>query len=175
MNTPKLRLIFICFSLISFSLPAFAGGYARLGALYLSSESGPEGSTTEGSRTLIDLGAGYVWSQGLTLGVLYGIEKEKSGSSSSDRTALGPTVGWISNPGNGVYILATYFVSVEKENYKGTGYQADLGYKFAMGKIALAPQISYRHIAYDELNGNKLATKIIDGNIDPYFVLWIEF
>ncbi|NJL25607.1 MAG: hypothetical protein HC902_10820 [Calothrix sp. SM1_5_4] len=86
--------------------PAFAAGYFRLSGIYSSEETG-QGTTTKSSRTLLDLGAGYTWSSGFTLGGLYGTEKRESGDSSTDRTSLGPTIGYLQK-GGGFFALGTY-------------------------------------------------------------------
>lgn len=49
----------------------------------------------------MDIGAGHIWSNGFTLGLLYGTEKIESGGASLDRKAYGPTVGWVTSQSNG--------------------------------------------------------------------------
>lgn len=158
------------------SLSAVADGYLKLGAMYM---MGAEGSDemNETSRTLLDLGAGYVWPKGWTLGALYGIEKRKYGEGTTDleRTSYGPTVGWITRDSDGPYILGSYFLKSERNDYEGTGYQVDLGYKFDLSKVALAMQVSYKGFEYTKSNGNSINPPYKEKYLDPYFVLMIEF
>lgn len=159
-------------TILLFSFTAQAAGYMRLGGSYSSEESGSQGSTSNQSRTLLDVGAGYIWPAGWTLGALYATEKEKNETSSTDRTGIGPTVGFI---GQSPYILATYFLQLDREEMEGKGFQIDLGYRFSVGKISFAPQLTYFDVAYDENNGASMDPKYIEKKIDPYFVLWFEF
>lgn len=156
-------------------LPAFADGYLRLQGMYLSSETGTE-PKTKTTRTLIDLGAGWVSSNGWTLGALYATEKMKFDSHTSNRTSMGPTIGWVTRREAGPYILGTYFVTSEfDDGFEGTGYQFDLGYKFSIRRISLALQLSYRAFEYDEYDGNSVSPAYTDKRIDPYFALWFDF
>lgn len=165
--------IFLVASL--YASTSFAEGYFRLGGVYLMDESGDEGDTSDSTRTLLDIGGGYISPKGWTIGALYGTEKLEVSGSSVDRTAMGPTVGWISRRESGPYILGTYFLSVERDTLKGKGYQVDIGYKFALRRISFAPQLSYRSLTYDEISGQSLTPKYLEKKIDPYFVLLFEF
>lgn len=171
--TKILAFIFIGFALL-FSESAMAGGYFRLGGMYIAEQNGLEGSTSEVTRTLWDIGGGYVGAQGWTVGLLYGTEKINSGSG-FDRSSFGPTVGWATKKNDGVYVMGTYFLSPTMSGgFKGKGYQLDFGYKFMIRNISFAPQISKKHFAYDEQNGNKINPNYIDDRIDPYFVVWVD-
>lgn len=164
-------LVLVCLSPLS----AFASGFVKAAGVYLSEESG-QGTLTKGTRTLIDIGGGYVSQQGWTFGALYGMEKRKSGDTSTDRTSMGPSVGWITRKESGAYVIGTYFISSElSPNYKGSGYQFDLGYKFSVGKVALAMQISYKHFEYNKAGSASLEPALVNNHIDPYFALLIEF
>lgn len=156
---------------------SFADGYLRLGGMYLSSTEGYDGGgDTKTTRTLMDLGAGYIWPAGWTVGGLYSTETIKSGGLSMERKSMGPTVGWISQKQSGFYVLATYILKAEKDpEFEGTGYQGDFGYKFNIGRLSFAPQLTYRHLNFDKYAGNTLNPKYTETKIDPYFVLWFEF
>lgn len=166
------------FCLITVSLttaPAFADGFAKLAAVYLASSSGTGASKSESSRTMFEINAAYVMPKGWAFGALYASESEKNGSTSASRTSMGPTIGWITRKENGAYIMAHYLFQSEYEQYKGDGYQADLGYKFSVRKMAIGLQFSYKSYTYKELSGSKLATPLQQTKIDPYFAILLEF
>ncbi len=154
------------------STSASAEGYFRLGALYWSEEVGDP--AVKSSRTLLDLGGGYIWPSGLTLGGLYGTEKRKAGDSSWDRLSYGPTLGWMQK-GEGFYILGTYFFKSEYEDYEGTGIEADLGYRFKISSVGVGLQFAYKQFEYTKLNGASVSPAYKQTYIDPYFTFWFEF
>lgn len=159
-----------------FSNQIFATGFLKLSGSYQSSESGSEGATNESSVTRLDLNAGVITQKGWVLGAMYGTDKYKSDGSTLDRTGIGPTLGWVSRKEMGPYILATYFLSLERsDDYEGKGFQVDLGYRFALRKVSISPQISYKDFTYDKVGGATLSPNFIDKRIDPYIALWIEF
>jgi len=154
----------------------FAGGYTRFSFMYLTEKIGVEGSAVETSRTLIDLGAGHLFNNGFTLGGMYGSEKYDQSTQTSSRTGIGPTIGYMKNKSSGFFFLGTYFVNPTMTGgYKGTGTQLDVGYRFALDKISIAPQFSKKSFKYDEANGVEQNPPLIDDRIDPYFVVWISF
>lgn len=155
-----------------FSTSVFADGYVRLDALYLSQESGTA-TTSKTSRTLLDIGGGYAWPSGFTLGALYGTEKIKNDSSSSDRTSVGPTIGWYQKD-QGPFILGTYFFTSELDDYKGSGYEVDLGYKFKVSAFSIGLQLSYKHFSYDKNGSASVNPAYVQNYIDPYFAFWFE-
>lgn len=163
---------------VSFLLPinAFAGGYTRIAVMYLTDKIGPEGSAVETSRTLIDFGAGHLFSNGFTLGGMYGSEKYDQSTQTLSRTGIGPTIGYMKSKSQGFFFLGTYFFNPSRTGgYKGTGTQLDVGYRFALDKISIAPQFSKKTFKYNEVNGIDLDPAEIDDRIDPYFVIWIDF
>ena len=87
----KIAKLAILFAALSSPPVVFADGFAKLAAIYLSSESDNGGSKSESTRTLLDLNAGYVWPKGTTAGLLYSTEKLSSGGSSSSRNSYGPS------------------------------------------------------------------------------------
>lgn len=153
-----------------------AAGYVRIGTMYMSDSSGTEGATTNTSRTMIDLGAGKIYGNGFTLGGMYGSEKYDNGTSTANRTGIGPTVGYAKNKAAGFFILGTYFINPTLTGgYKGNGYQIDIGYRFALDSISIAPQFSKKSFTYDEQSGQTLSPAYVEDRIDPYFVVWIPF
>lgn len=156
-------------------LKTFASGYTRLALMYMSENSG-QGSTAQTSRTLIDFGAGKIWGNGFTLGGMYGSEKNELATQSLNRTGLGPTIGWMKSKSQGFYILATYFVNPTMTGgYKGNGHQIDIGYRFMLDKVSIAPQLSQKHFSYDEVNGTPISPPYEENRVDPYFSVWIDF
>lgn len=167
-----LTVLWLCFS----SARVLADGYFKFDGMYTFSKTKDGGGSSESTETLMNFGAGYISQKGWVIGGLYATEKVKSGGQTVDRTSMGPTVGWISRRENGFFILGTYFISSEFGNgYEGSGYEIDLGYKFKIRKVALAPQLSYKNFEYGELNGAKISPPDQLTKLDPYFVLLIEF
>ena len=165
-------------SIVLFLLPTttLAGGYARVGLMYLTEMQGTEGSATEQSRTLIDFGAGHVFSNGFTLGGMYGSEKYEQSTSSFNRSGIGPTIGYMKSKSQGFYFLGTYFFNPQATGgLKGTGTQLDIGYRFALDKVSIAPQFSKKSFKYTKMNDAELNPPVVDDRIDPYFVVWISF
>lgn len=166
----------IPFFLLAFPLTSFAGGYTRLGLMYLSEKYGTEGSATETSRTLIDFGAGHFFSNGFTLGGMYGSEKNEQATQSLNRTGIGPTIGYMKSKSKGFYFLGTYFINPSATGgLKGNGTQIDIGYRFELDKVSIAPQFSKKSFKYTKMNGADLNPATVDDRIDPYFVVWIAF
>lgn len=163
----------VLLSVVVSGSPAFAAGYFRLNALYLSEET-QQSSSSKTTRTLLDLGAGYTWPSGLTLGGLYGTEKRKSDSSSTDRTSYGPTIGYMQS-GEGFFLLGTYFLMSDYEQLDGTGYEVDAGYRFKVSSVGVGLQIAYKHFEYNKSNGASFSPTIKQNYIDPYFAIWLEF
>lgn len=168
----KIKLLVL--SLVLFAQNALADGYLRAQPMYLSQGSGSGEITTRTSRTLVDVGGGFVHSAGWTLGVLYATEAQQStGSATSNRASFGPTLGWMKGGGEGPYVLATYFMSSTLDSYKGTGYEVDLGYAFPLGKFSLGVQMSYKRFKYTESGGSSLALAYEQEYVDPYFVVFV--
>lgn len=163
---------------VSLLLPfdAFAGGYTRIAVMYLTEKRGIEGATAETSRTLIDFGAGHLFSSGLTLGGMYGSEKYDQSTQTLSRTGIGPTIGYMKSKTQGFFFLGTYFFNPSMTGgYKGTGTQLDVGYRFQLDKISIAPQLSKKSFKFTEVDGFALDPAFVDDRIDPYFVIWIDF
>ena len=153
-----------------------AAGYSRLALMYLSEKEGSEGSAVETSRTLIDFGAGHLFGNGFTLGGMYGSEKNETATQSLNRTGIGPTIGYMKSKSQGFYFLGTYFINPSATGgLKGTGTQLDIGYRFQLDKISIAPQFSKKSFKYTKMNDTELNPATVDDRIDPYFVVWIDF
>lgn len=168
------KAIIFMFSLF-ISQNSFAGGYVRISTMYMSSGSSQD-SSTETSRTLIDFGAGHLFANGFTLGGMYGSEKVNYGTSTADLTGIGPTFGYMTSKSKGFYGLATYFLNPTLTGgYKGNGYQLDIGFRFELEKVSIAPQLSKKHFSFDEVNGAPISPPNEVDRIDPYFVVWISY
>lgn len=171
MSVKNLLLAF----LVLLPLKTFASGYTRLSLMYMSENRG-FGSTANTSRTLIDFGAGKIWGNGFTLGGMYGSEKNEYATESLNRTGLGPTIGWMKSKSQGFYILATYFINPTMTGgYKGSGHQIDMGYRFMLDKVSIAPQLSQKSFEFDEINGTPMNPAYQENRVDPYFAVWIDF
>jgi hypothetical protein len=168
------KISFIILSIL-ISRITFAAGYVRIDTMYMSESSG-QGTSTDISRTLIDFGAGHLFANGFTLGGMYGSEKINANTYTLDRTGIGPTIGYMTSKSKGFYGLATYFFNPTLTGgYKGTGYQLDLGFRFELEKVSIAPQLSKKHFSYDEVNGTPITPPYEEDRIDPYFVIWISY
>lgn len=157
----------------SFSTPVFAAGHVRLNALYWSQETG-QTTQTKTTRTLLDIGAGYSWPSGLMVGGLYGTEKLKSDDNSTDRTSFGPSIGFVVKD-TGPFIIGTYFIESEYEDFKGKGYEVDLGYKFKVSAFSLGLMLAYKKFEYDKNGSTTVSPPLTSTHIDPYFSFWFEF
>lgn len=154
---------------------AHADGYFKAGLMYMNDKSGSEGTPGDTTRTMMDFGAGYHDPKGWVLGALYSSDKISSGGASADRTAMGPTVGWMTTKDNGPFIMATYFYTATYSPMTGSGYKLDFGYKFMIGKVGLGAQLSKTTITYDKTNDTAMSPKYIEDKLDPFFVMIITF
>lgn len=169
-DLPKLNSVvaLFVFSVLLAPRAAQADAYFRLGAMYLSTSVEQGGSSSDSSRLLIDVGAGYVNPKGWTVGGLYSTE-----SSDAEPQAYGVTAGWITRKEMGFYTLGTYFVSSKSNGYEsGWGYQADLGYRITLRKLTIAPQISYKSHTYDIMGSEETVTI---SHVDPMLVVFFDF
>jgi hypothetical protein len=157
------------------SASAFADGYFKAGLLYQSDKSGSEGSSGGSTRQVMDFAAGYLDPKGWMYGVLYSSDNYSSGGNSANRTAMGPSIGWMSPKDNGPYMAATYFYTATLSPMTGSGFQLDLGYKFAVRRVAFGAQLSKKQITFDKANGNAMSPKYIEDKLDPYVVMVVTF
>lgn len=162
--------------LFLFPLKTLAAGYTTLQFMYISEDRGVEGSSQQVSRTLIDFGVGKIWGNGFTLGIKYGSEQNEYPGGSMNRTGLGASAGWMKSKSQGFYIMGTYYINPSLSGgYKGKGTQADIGYRFALDKVSIGPQLSQKNFVYDEVDGMSISPAYKDSRVDPYFTVWIDF
>lgn len=173
----RVHIIFAMILGLAWSYRAEASGFVHLGAMYMTESVGSGSSTSDAERTLLDVGGGYISPKGWVAGFMYGTEKYERTGSDSNRTSIGPTLGWVSRKDNGPYVLGSYFLTLKMSpgDYKGNGTQFDIGYKFQIDRVAFAAQISKKNFTYTEGNGANLNPNFVDNKLDPYFVVWIEF
>lgn len=147
---------------------------------YLTSktESVTGGVTTSGesSTSIYDLSFGSAMSSGLYIGALYSTRSDKSGSTTTTGSAMGPSIGFIGD--SGFNIIATYILSSTDGDYKkGSGYQIDLGWRsFLSSSFYLGTKLSVRSIKYTENTTLSSAFDSITFNTTtPYVVLGFGF
>jgi len=173
--TNKIIFSFIVAFLTSTS--AFADGYFKAGLLYSSDKSGTEGSAGDTTRNVMEFAVGYLNPKGVAYGVLHSTDKTTFGGGSIERTAMGPSIGWVSPKDNGPFVMATYFYSAKYNtgNMTGTGFGLDFGYKFSVRKVSFGAQLSKKQITYDKADGNPMEPKYIEDKLDPSFIMLITF
>jgi hypothetical protein len=169
------KLIFPPLMLAFFSLNSHAGVLLKPSFLYQSSSSG-QATKSNQTRTILDATLTWVSQKGWLVGGMYASDKTSYDGGSSDLTAMGPSVGWLSRKESGPYIVATYFYEAKlTTNLKGTGYGADLGYKFDIRKLSLGIQMSYRHYDFTKAGTATLSPAYTKQTIDPEIALLFEF
>jgi hypothetical protein len=150
-------------------------------------------SKENNSRQLIDVGFGFIFEKGLTVGGIYATEKRTtetttvSGASSTvttDRTSLGAGVGWSSPKEMGPFVMAYYFPqstyvnTTTSYNYSGSGYQLDLGVRFKMKHVYFGLQLSYKFFEYKEYTvattKQSLSDPLKHTNVDPYISVFFQ-
>jgi hypothetical protein len=58
---------------------------------------------------------------------------------------------------------------------EGSGFGLDVGYKFAIRRLALGFQLSKRTITYDKASGAAMSPKYVEDKLDPEFVMIVTF
>lgn len=169
------KLIFTFLVAFLTTTSAFADGYFKGALLYQNDKSGTEGAQGSTTRQVIDIAAGYLDPKGWMYGLLYAMDSSSAGGGSLNRTAMGPSIGWMSMKDNGPYIMATYFYTAKMDPMEGTGFGLDVGYKFAVRRIAFGFQLSKRTITYDKANGAAMSPKYVEDKLDPAFVMLVTF
>lgn len=167
----------LLFVAILCALPAISGADVLLkpSFLYQSTSSGQTTKSNQ-TRTILDATLTWISQKGWLVGGMYASDKTSYDGGSSDITAMGPSVGWLTRKENGAYILATYFYDAKMTtNFKGTGYGADLGYKFDIRKVSLGIQISYRHYDFTKAGTATLSPAYTKQTIDPEIALLFQF
>lgn len=169
---------------------AEAGAYIKPQVMYLIDGEEENGTTTTTTRQLIDLGAGYLTTDGIAIGGLYATEKTQiktEGASSSvtdkSRTSLGGGLGYFMQGNVAPYIMADYLFSSEyiesSTTYTGTGYLVDLGVRFSVGSLFLGMQLTYKKFEYKESRSGSTTTSLSQPLkhtfLDPYFAFMFQF
>jgi hypothetical protein len=172
------------FALILGSFPrvssAEQSGFAFSPALFYFSYTTESATRTTTTFSFIDIRVGYQMTSGFYLGGLYTTDSIKTETPTSTTigsiTAYGPQIGYSAG---GWYVLGAYHVKSEYQVdettiYRaGSGYQVDVGYRFANGTWSFAPQMGYRFLEYSEdKNGNSLTNKYKRTDIVPSFTFW---
>lgn len=125
--------------------------------------------SSTGTRMIYDIMADYRFAGGgWVTGATYQSDAQ-GGDTSTSRTSYGANAGWMDRKEFGLYLIGTYYISSNYTDFSGgSGYQADLGYKFTPKKTAFSMQFSYKHYSYTQPTHT-------DTYIDPYFALIFEF
>jgi hypothetical protein len=130
----------------------------------ISEEQTPAAATTiKSTNTSLDLNLGYVMSNGLYLGFLYGMDTVSSTSggvtTTPTLTGFGPSVGYMAPSGwfvTGSYILSASYEKINAAGAKwtkGTGFQGDVGYQMNLaGAFSLGVLMTYRSASFTNFN-----------------------
>jgi hypothetical protein len=177
-----MRTLFCVFALTLGSL-VHADGLARVDVGYTSSEIQSGSSTSKDTRQIIEIGGGYLTQKRWLILGQYAQETVNSSSggstTTSTRTSYGPGFGWVSNRDVGAYIDAIYYFSSQYAEQgttlKGSGYQADLGLKIVLSKMAVLAGFSYAHFDYNKTNTGTLSPAIKHTVLAPRLGLQFEF
>lgn len=186
MRAIQFILSFLIF-LLSFMKTAVAqqSGFALRPAVMYYSTVTEDGGKSGQTNQLIDITLGYINDSGIFFGGTYHTPTITLHSTNSDtkinRTSYGISVGYI---GDGPYILGTYYLSAKEDvsgtvYTGGTHYQVDFGYRFRMGSIDIAPQLTWFNFEFTsrEVGGTttSLATARRHYGLAPMVALWIMF
>lgn len=151
---------------------------------YYSDTQKSGGNKSERSATTIDLRLGYVLSQGIYLGALYGMMNEKSGATDWKTSGFGPTLGYVNS---GFSALLTYHLLMADWDLGGTpntkytegkGFQFDISYAFPLASnFSMGPSLTYKSIKYDkvESGGAKTSSDMTRTWIAPTVNIWFTF
>lgn len=169
----KIILSFMAVFFVSTS--AMADIYLKGAFLYQNDKSGNDGTSNSLSRTVMDFAAGYMDPKGWMYGGLYSNDSYTSGSTSASRTAMGPSIGYMSTKENGPFGMFTYFYTATMGTMGGSGTQLDVGYKFAVRKMSFGAELSKKNITFDKSNGVALTTKYVEDKLDPYVFMMVVF
>ncbi len=146
---------------------------------------------------LLELRAGFTFSNSLFVGGLYGNEQEmiradnypvtnQSSQIHYNRTVMGLSVGYVrydyyligSVLGSGSWSYSNGSSTVTYGG--GLGAQLDLGVNFKIGDVTwIGPRLTYRLVQYRSITTSDSAS-VLDpplqrAVIDPYFVVWFQF
>lgn len=176
------------------------GDYYFGGSLLYLSDLRARNSRDEKSRLVYDLRAAYQIYPNVFLGPSYLGEQENTkasgysseslnNSSKSARTNYGACASYMTDTFNFSF---TYFVSSQwdletvtststnRYSYTGSGFQADLAYKFPVWGMYVGPQLSYRLYTYDKLSTNgsssqSITPKLEESSLEPSLTFYFFF
>jgi hypothetical protein len=162
---------------------ARADGFVRGQLGYALSTESSGGNESKSTRQVIDFAGGYIAQARWALLAQYATEtvKDTSGGSTvtGNRTSYGVGGGYISGGSVGGYITGTYYLSSEYDrggtNYKGSGYQVDLGLKVEISRIFLTAGLSYAGFTYKETQSGTLPDPLKQTHLVPRVGLQFEF
>jgi hypothetical protein len=177
-----------------------AGNFFVAPSLYYYSGLRTRSSREEKEYSVYELKAAYNFYEGFFGGLAYQLEnedRETSGftsaslnsTSKSKRTSLGPTVGYVTPT---FHALFTYFYDSKwnlttttstdsaKYDYKGSGFQLDVGYKIQLWELWFGPQLSYKKFIYSKLTtdggaSESISPKLEDTGLEPSLVIFFFF
>ena len=149
--------------------------------MYMTDSIDGGGGPTTTTRTLIDVAAGYKSPKMWTITGVYDSDAKNVSSSGAtskyNRTSLGLGAGYLFK--NGFFLDAAYFIqskySIDETKYDGSGYQADLGYRFDLTKLSVGFMFVYRAFSYDKVDGQKLETPLKTTYLDPMLTFFFFF
>lgn len=153
-----------------------------LSYLAAKSETTVSGVTTVGSNqstTFYDLTLGYLLGDNLYVGGIYSTknysDKGASISTSTSGNAMGASIGWVF--GSGFHITGSYFFSATEGEYKkGSGTQADLGWRsFIAGSFYVGAKLTMRTLKYTEYAPTAGFESTTTTNTLPYISLGFGF
>ena len=160
---------FVALNAVTFEAQA-AGEAFRLGLSATKLDTnydGPAfGGSSENSTTILGLKAGTYFGS-LYVGAVYDSRTDDSGSSKTERTGYGATIGYHQG---GWFIDGSYYVSSTikfgtVELTEGSGFGVDVGRNFdVMSNVFLGLQVSYRSFSYKKIGSveqdNKLKSEL---------------
>lgn len=157
-------------SILSFGRESHAGagdGGFMLGISTTKLDESYDGTTvgtTETTRTILDLKAGYVMPSGLYFGGIYDSRTDQVGSSKTERTGVGATVGYHNM---GWFIDGSYYLTSEIKLSSGTKLESGSGFGVDVGKnfdvlqnVYLGLQIAYKSLEYKKAGGVEVVNKL---------------
>lgn len=176
------------------------GDFYLGGSLFYLSDLRTRNSRDEKSRLVYDVRAAYQIYPEFFLGINYQGEQENTkasgyssdslnNSSQSSRTSYGPSVSYMTDTFN---LSVTYYMaskwdletatstSTTRYSYSGSGFQADIAYKFPIWGMHVGPQLSYRLYTYDKLSTNggssqSIAPKLEESTFEPSLTFYFFF
>lgn len=134
------------------------------------------GGSSENSLTILGLKAGTYLGR-LYVGGVYDSRTDESGSSKTERTGYGATVGYHQGGWfiDGSFYLSSTIKSGSVEFQEGSGFGVDVGRNFnVMSNVFLGLQVSYRSFSYKKVNSVEQENKI-KSELTPMLNLGLAF